>query len=88
MVVLIYIFFIRGKDHIYFQERGKSHSVKSNAEVGASVNRNLHEKNDKPDAHIPSESVDLLSGRVQKQDISFITIFCIWMKSQQSAFLI
>lgn len=68
---------------MYFQERGKSHSIRSNAEVGASVNRNLHEKNDKPDIHIPSASVDLLSGSVQKQDISFIMIFFIWIKSQK-----
>ncbi|XP_060799699.1 C2 domain-containing protein 3 isoform X2 [Neoarius graeffei] len=55
-----------GKDHMYFQERGKSHSIRSNAEVGASVNRNLHEKNDKPDVHIPSASVDLLSVLLER----------------------
>ncbi|KAG7322193.1 hypothetical protein KOW79_015051 [Hemibagrus wyckioides] len=55
-----------GKDHLYFQDRGKPHSVRSSAEVGASVNRNLQEKNDEPDAHIPSASVDLLSVLLER----------------------
>lgn len=61
MFVLL-ICFVRGKDHLYFQERGKPHSVISNAEVG-----NLQEKSDEADAHIPSASVDLLSGRIQRK---------------------
>lgn len=67
----MFFFFIRGKDHLYFQERSKPHSVQSDAKVGASVNRNSHEKNDEANAHVPSESVDLLSGRVSIQLYGF-----------------
>ncbi|MCJ8739880.1 hypothetical protein PDJAM_G00052460 [Pangasius djambal] len=55
-----------GKDHLYFQEKGKPHSFQSNAEIGASVNRNLQEKSDEPDTHIPSASVDLLSVLLER----------------------
>ncbi|KAK3561028.1 hypothetical protein QTP86_025710 [Hemibagrus guttatus] len=55
-----------GKDHLYFQERGKPHPVRPNAKVGASVNGNLQEKNDEPDAHIPPASVDLLSVLLER----------------------
>ncbi|KAI5611166.1 C2 domain-containing protein 3, partial [Silurus asotus] len=54
-----------GKDHLYFQE-GKPHSTRFNAEAGASVKGNLQEKIDKPDAHLPSASVDLLSVLLER----------------------